>query len=497
MRSDMVVGSGWWVVVDREQGNEAKRLTTMDALVSEHIADIKIAATAAVAAMSCALPGVWLLLRRQSMMGDALSHTALPGIVIAVLCVEAARSAGWIDRLAAPAQHLALLGGAVAVGLLTAFLTELIQKVGRVEGGAALGVVFTWFFALGLFLLRLLADTAHIDPDCVLFGQLETAIWDEGIPTAVWINGTALAINLLLMLLCYKELLLSAFDPGLATAQGINAHVMHYGLMGATAMTVVAAFESVGSILVVGLLIIPAATAQLLTTRLRSMLIVSVVLAGVSGVLGHVLARTLPQLVLPRLGLAGVEDVQTSGMVPVVAATFFVTAWLFSPRQGVLGALVSQARLSIRIAGDDLLGLLYRMEERRLADTTGLAPSLVAQRLGHGRWLTWLSLRNLQHRQLLTLDGDACQLTDRGRKTARSLVRSHRLWESYLQKHFALPPDHLHAPAHRAEHYIDSELRTELANELASPPMDPHGREIPTPSEDSDAKALHRKTPQP
>lgn len=469
----------------------------MDAWVTEHVADVKIAAAAAVAAMSCALPGVWLLLRRQSMMGDALSHTALPGIVIAVLCVEGARAAGWMERLAAPAQHVSLLIGAVVVGLLTALITELVQKVGRVERGAALGVVFTWFFALGLFLLRLLADSAHIDPDCVLFGQLETAIWDEGIPTAVWNNGTALAINLTLMLLCYKELLLSAFDPGLATAQGINAHIMHYGLMGATAMTVVAAFESVGSILVVGLLIIPAATAQLLTTRLWTMLIVSVLLAGMSGVLGHVVARTLPAALLPRLGVTGVEDVQTSGMVPVAAAAFFVGAWLFSPRQGILGTLISQARMSIRIAGDDLLGLLYRMEERQMADTTGLAPSLVAQRLGHGRWVTWLSLRNLRRHQLLTHEGEALRLTDRGRKTARSLVRSHRLWESYLQKHFALPPDHLHAPAHRAEHFIDSDLRTELANELASPPVDPHGREIPTPSEDSDAKGLQRKTPKP
>ncbi|MBL8850730.1 MAG: metal ABC transporter permease [Planctomycetaceae bacterium] len=445
----------------------------------EHVADIKIAATAAVAAMSCALPGTWLLLRRQSMMGDALSHTALPGIVIAMLAVEGARAAGWIDRLAAPAQHLTMLAGAVAIGVLTAVVTELVQHLGRVEAGASLGVVFTWFFALGLFLLRLAADTAHIDPDCVLFGALENSIWDEGVPTAVWINGTVFAINLALMLLCFKELMLSAFDPGLANAQGINAHVMHYGLMAATAMTVVAAFESVGSILVVGLLIIPAATAQLLTTRLKTMLFLSVLVAGISGVSGHVLARTLPSLILPRFGLAGIEDVSTSGMVPVVAALLFVAAWLLSPRQGLIGTFVSQARLAIRIAGDDLLGLLYRMEERRIADAAGLAPALVAQRLGLGRWLTWLSLQNLRRSDMLTLDGDACRLTDRGRHKARSLVRSHRLWESYLQKHFALAEDHLHAPAHRAEHYIDDSLRSELESELASPTVDPHGSAIP------------------
>jgi manganese/zinc/iron transport system permease protein len=457
----------------------------MIAWFSEHIADIKIAAAAAVASMSCALPGAWLLLRRQSMMGDALSHTALPGTVIAFLLVQSARTAGWIGPLAGPAEHVAMLAGAAAIGVLTALITEWVQKLGRVDSGAALGVVFTWFFALGLFLLRLSADSVHIDPDCVLFGMLENAIWDDGIPTSVKINGLVLLINLTLMLLCYKELMLSAFDPALATSQGINAHLMHYGLMAATAMTVVAAFESVGSILVVGLLIIPAATAQLLTTRLKTMLALSVALAGLSGVIGHALARTVPPLVLPQIGLPDVEDVQTSGMVPIVAAGLFVMAWLFSPRQGLLGTLVSQARLAIRIAGDDLLGLLYRMEERQLTGAVEMAPALVAQRLGLGRSLTWLSVRNLLRRELLKQDGDAYRLTDRGRTTARSLVRSHRLWESYLQKHFALPHDHLHEPAHRAEHYIDSGMRSELADELSAPEHDPHGRMIPDPGDDS------------
>lgn len=446
---------------------------------TEHAADVKIAATAAVAAMSCALPGAWLLLRRQSMMGDALSHTALPGIVVAVLAIQGARLAGWTDGLDATAQHFALLAGAAIIGVLTSVLTELVQKLGRVDSGAALGVVFTWFFALGLFLLRLMPSDVHIDPDCVLFGLLENAAWDEGVPGAVWINGTALLLNLLLLLLCYKEVKLSAFDPGLATAQGINAHIMHYGLMAATAMTVVAAFESVGSILVVGLLIIPAATATLLTTRLNSMLALSVLLAGVSGIVGHVLARTLPSMILPRIGLTGIEDVQTSGMVPVVAGVLFVAAWLFSPRQGLIGTMVSQARMSIRIAGDDLLGLLYRMEEHRLADATGRAPSLVAKRMGLGKWQTALSLRSLRRQELVEPDGDDLRLTPRGRSKARLLVRSHRLWESYLQKHFALPQDHLHAPAHRAEHYIDEGLRAELASELESPLVDPHGSEIP------------------
>jgi manganese/zinc/iron transport system permease protein len=244
-------------------------------------------------------------------------------------------------------------------------------------------------------------------------------------------------------------------------------------------VTVVAAFETVGSILVVGLLIAPAATAFLLTDRLRPLIAVSLIVAALSGALGHVFARTLPPIVFPRLGFPEVEDVLTSGMVPVAAALLFVLAWLFSPRHGLVGTWLSQARLAVRIAGDDLLGLLYRIEERGLEQTAPLAPTLVAQRLGLGRWLTGLTVWDLRRRRLMTPEGKGFQLTDAGRAQAVTLVRAHRLWESYLQKHFALPDDHLHAAAHRAEHYIDRTLGAELAAELASPGRDPHGSVIP------------------
>ena len=449
--------------------------------LSPYIPDIKIAATAAVAAMSCALPGVWLLLRRQSMMGDALSHTALPGTVIAFLTAHWLSDAGWLGPLGTGgALHIAMFIGAVVVGLLTSLLTELVHKLGGVESGAALGVVFTWFFALGLFLMRLLADSVHIDPDCVLFGMLETVVWEDGIPQAVRVNGAALLLNLTLMLLFYKELKLAAFDPALATTLGVNAHVMHYCLMAATAVTVVAAFESVGSILVVGLLITPVATAYLLTNRLRTMILLSLSIAALSGVAGHVAARTLPSRILPLLGFTDVEDVLTSGMVPVVAALLFLLAWLFAPGQGVVAALVSQARLSVRIAADDLLGLLYRMEERDLDAATSLAPQLVAQRLGLGQWLRFLTVRTLRCQRLLAETPAGYELTPQGRDAAQKLVRAHRLWETYLQKHFALPEDHLHAPAHRAEHFIDPQIESQLTTELQAPTRDPHGRQIPT-----------------
>mgnify|MGYP002622308788 CR=1 FL=1 len=449
-------------------------------LINQNPADVRIAGTAAVAAMSCALPGVWLVLRRHSMMGDALSHTALPGVVLAFLAVHGMESAGWVDPVSGSAAlHLVLFLGAVLLGVLTSLITEWVQKLGRVESGAALGVVFTWFFALGLLLLVLFADDVHIDPDCVLFGLLENVAWESGIPGAARVNGAALLINLVLMLLFYKELKVAAFDPSLATSLGINARVMHYALMAATAVTVVAAFETVGVILVIGLLIAPAAAASLLTRRLAPMIALSLVIAAAAGILGHLAARTLPALIFPRIGFPEVEDVQTSGMVAVVAALLFVAAWIFAPRHGLLGTAVAQVRINLEIAADDLLGLLYRLEERHQTETTALAPALVGQKRGLGKWLTYMVVGHLRRKQFVAANGDGLRLTSKGQRRARKLVRFHRLWESYLEKHFALPADHLHAPAHRVEHYIDEELGEELASELESPAEDPHGRAIP------------------
>jgi manganese/zinc/iron transport system permease protein len=164
----------------------------------------------------------------------------------------------------------------------------------------------------------------------------------------------------------------------------------------------------------------------------------------------------------------------------VAGALLFVAAWLFSPRHGLVGTWFSQARLAVRIAGDDLLGLLYRIEERGLEQTSLLAPGLVAQRLGLGRWLTGFTVWDLRRRRLVRPTDQGYHLTDAGRAHAVTLVRAHRLWESYLQKHFSLPEDHLHAAAHRAEHYIDRTLGEELAAELDSPGRDPHGSVIPS-----------------
>ncbi len=432
---------------------------------------------AAVAAMACALPGNYLLLRRQSMMGDALSHTSLLGVVVSFLLVGWLKESGWISPNTYDATwHAVLFVGALVIGVLSALLTELVQKLGRVEASAALGVVFISFFAAGLLLIRLAADDAHIDPDCVLYGLLETQVLHTygmtDIPIAVISNGIVLAVNLLLLIVFYKELRISAFDPGLATTLGINAPVMHYVLMGVTAATVVTAFESVGSILVIAMLIVPPATAHLLTDRLHVMIGLSLAIAAASGFLGHVMARTIPPMIFQPMGY-DIQDASTAGMMAVASGILFLLAALFGPKYGSVSRLIDRLRISVRIACEDVLGLLFRLEEAQPAGEPCRLPGRKPMMM---KW----ALSRLIRTHLVLATDEGYSLTDTGRAEAQKLVRSHRLFEMYMVKHFEIPHDHLHETAALVEHYIDADMRSELSTELDAPETDPHGRNIPS-----------------
>lgn len=446
--------------------------------------DTAMVVTGALVAMSCALPGLWLVLRRQSMLGDALSHTALPGVVVAFLFLSWMERSGWwsaSDRAAW--EPLLLAGGAILAGVATAWLTEFVQRFGQLDGGASLGVVFISLFALGLLLIRLFADNLHLDPDCVLFGQLELVIWDTThllgaeIPRAIWINGWLLLVNLTLMLLFYQELRMTTFDSEFAGVVGLKVSWIHSAIVSAAAVTVVAAFESVGSILVVALLVAPAATASLWCERLGSMILVTLACAAGAALSGHLLAKLLPGLMFARLGLPAEAEFSTSGMIAVAAGIGFLLTLALAPRQGLLFSWYLRKALADRMAADDLLALLYRLEERSPAADGGSGIESAPQ-------LDWVSDRPWrraaqQLRKQGWLSPSDLQLTAEGRRRGQGLVRSHRLWETYLHKHFDLPDHHLHQSADRVEHFLDDQLQRQLDEELESPVLDPHGKSIP------------------
>lgn len=443
--------------------------------------DTWIVLTAALAAMACSLPGNFLLLRRQSMMGDALSHSVLLGIAVSFLAVFGMKTAGIVpDESYALVRHIVMFGGAIVVGILTAILAEAVRRLGAVESSAALGVVFVTLFALGLLIIRLYADRVDLDPDCVLYGTVETAALD---PQQAIVNGSMLLVNIFLVVLLFKELRISTFDPGLATALGFRANYLHYGLMAVTAATLVAAFETVGSILVIAMLIVPPATAYLLTERLWVMVMLSVVIAALSAILGHAAAITLPAIFFSRIGLGAQVGASSAGMMAVSCGVLFALAVLVSPHQGVVMRVVRTASLNLRIACEDVMGLLYRLDEIQPEGTQAATLSrLLHDARGFGRILQRLAISRLKRLGQIVRTPAGYHLTPAGQAEAQNLVRTHRLWEAYLEKHFeSLSGERQHRSAHSLEHYIDPSLREDLAAELELPETDPHGRDIPPP----------------
>ena len=285
------------------------------------LTDTWIVITGMLCAAACALPGCFLVLRRMSMMGDAISHAVLPGLAIAFLVTG--------DR-----ESIPMFIGAAATGWITAFFTQWIHRFGNVDQGAAMGVVFTTLFAIGLLLIGAAADHVDLDPGCVLYGAIETSapLTAGEFPRAAAVLGGVLVLNLTVIGLLYKEFRLAAFDPALADTLGFRPGLLHYLIMTLVAITTVAAFESVGSIIVIAMLVVPAATAQLLTKRLLPMLVTACAAGALSALLGHLGAITIPPLL-------GFEGTSTSGMIAAATGLIFVLAWILAPHEGLLARL--------------------------------------------------------------------------------------------------------------------------------------------------------------
>ncbi|GAB5402341.1 MAG: iron chelate uptake ABC transporter family permease subunit [Aureliella sp.] len=442
-----------------------------------------IVAAAVLCAVAASVLGNFLVLRRMSMLGDAISHAVLPGLAAAFFISESRNS-------------LPMVIGAVIVGVMTAFFTQWIHRVGRVDEGASMGVVFTSLFAVGLLMIVQAADNVDLDPDCVLYGAIEltpfskTALWGYRIPTAVITLGVVALINCTFVAVFYKELKVSSFDPALSTALGFHAGIMHYLLMILVAVTAVASFESVGNVLVVAMFVVPPAAASLLTRRLPIMILLSVVIAASSAVVGHISAILVP-------AQFGFESTTTASMMAVVAGLVLAAAALFGPQQGIFARLLRRQLLSFQIVADDIVALLFRLEEHPQTQTASsevINVQRLSQLLLSGPLLTRLMARRLISRGEVVSDGEHLSLTNTGRARAQNIVRSHRLWEQYLQEHAGVASDRVHRPAERMEHFTDVQLRDRLNAETNAPQQDPHGKPIPGEHEKAVSKTKRNRS---
>lgn len=414
-------------------------------------------AVGALCAICCALAGCFLVLRRMSLLGDALSHSVLAGIAGTYLVTGSV-------------EPIPMLIGALLAGIATAVMTQFVHKHASVPEDSSIGIVFTSLFAFGVVVVSQ-AEHVHLDLDCVLFGDLAFAgvnlrplfgyLWPDSFRTLV----PALIITILMLVVFWKELRLTSFDPTLALTLGFSATFMHYLLTTVVAVVTVSAMEVVG-LLVVALLIVPAATARLLTDKLSTMLWLSCLIGITSTTLGYLLALRW--------------NSSAAGLTAVVAGVCLLIAIVLSPTSGVLGRVVRTIKLRIRICAEDVLAGLFRQQERsENPQLAAVASAGECHQMAGGGVLANAALRWLRSRQLLAGDGQQISLTDRGLNYARSLVRSHRLWEAYLQENFDLNADHLHDPAEDMEHFIGPELQQQITEELAAPAEDPHGRAIP------------------
>lgn len=219
------------------------------------------------------------------MVGDAISHAVLPGIVIAFL-VSGSR------------DSVTMLIGAGLIGILTTFLIEFLNKTGKLQTDASIGVTFTWLFAIGVILISAFAGQVDLDQDCVLHGEIAYVpldLWflDDGTnmgPRALYVTGSVLILNLLFITIFFKELFLTTFDSAFAAAIGISTALWHYLLMGAVSLTTIASFESVGAILVVALMVAPPATAYLLTEDFKKMLALTAIIGVLVSIGGYYIA---------------------------------------------------------------------------------------------------------------------------------------------------------------------------------------------------------------
>lgn len=283
--------------------------------------EIQIIAT--IVAVACALPGVFLVLRRMSLMSDAISHAILLGIVVGFFITK---------NIESPILPIF----AALTGVLTVTLVELLKNTKLVKEDAAIGLVFPALFSLGVILVTKFAGSVHLDQDAVLLGELAFAPWDRidlfgfSLPHGLVVMSVILAINVIFIAIFYKELKISTFDAGLATTLGFSPIAIHYALMSLVSITAVGAFDAVGAVLVVALIIAPPATAYLLTDRLSIMLLISSVIGLLSAISGFWIAMWL--------------DVSIAGSMATMTGVFFLIVFLIAPDRGMVSLIRRRSR---------------------------------------------------------------------------------------------------------------------------------------------------------
>lgn len=391
--------------------------------------------------LMCGVLGCFIVLRNMAMIGDALAHAILPGVVVAFLL--------------GLGTTLGFFGGAVIAGLITAVAITWIQRNMKTKNDAAIGIVFTAMFSLGVIGISSISRIpgVHLDLKDFLFGNV-LGVGNEDL----WLTAAITVYVLVCVALFFRYLFLTTFQPVIAETMGISTSAIHYFLMLLLSFAVVASLQTVGVILVVAMLITPASTALLLTDRLERVLILAALFGLLSAVGG--------------LSLAILLEMPPGPAMAVTATILYLTAALFSPKRGLVFRFFQKRELQAKIRLEDALKQAFRLQQKGKLSAESLLEEVGFNKSILNRQIQILKSKGWMQKSVF-------QLTQEGRQEAERLVRAHRLWESYLVNQVGLTAEQIHEDAEKYEHLLTDEILDEVDRTLGYPTTDPHGSPIP------------------
>jgi manganese/zinc/iron transport system permease protein len=399
--------------------------------------------------ISSGVLGSFALLRRQGLLGDALAHAALPGVCIAFM-------------ITGTKNPLYLLIGALGTGVLGSWLVVLISRKSRIKEDAAIGLVLSVFFGIGIVLLTVIQHSGagnQAGLDAFLFGQAASLMQDD-------VNMMAGMSVLLLVIvgLFYKEFKILSFDPAFGASIGFPMRIMDLFLTGLVAVSVMIGLEAVGVVLMAAMLIIPAAAARQWTDRLGMMILLSAGTGALSGAIGALISS-----------IHG--DWPTGPVMVIAASSILVVSLVAAPRRGLVPELLRRRRVRNRIQHENHLKALYKICEASGEESFSLAD--VSGAWGTTDDRTRRMLSHFVRRGLIAPSASDWRLSEQGRDQAAHIVRSHRLWELYLSQKADIAADHVHRDAEDMEHFLSPELIEKLEALFGDSMTDPHGKPIP------------------
>lgn len=358
---------------------------------------IEIQIIAIIVAVACSLPGVFLVLRKMSMMSDAITHTILLGIVVAFFLTES---------LTSPL----LIVGAAIMGVITVFLTEVLNSTKLVSEDSAIGVVFPLLFSIAIIIISKYAGAVHLDTDSVLLGELAYAPFDRlelfgrdlG-PKSIYSMGTILILNLIFIVGFFKELKIVTFDPALATILGFAPPLIHYSLMTLVSVTAVGAFESVGSILVIAFMIGPPVTAYLLTDDLKTMIFLSAGVGAINGILGYQFANYF--------------DVSIAGSMAVMTGIVFFLVFILAPKRGLITIIKRRNSQKFEFAEKSLLFHVYNHEGDK-DEAIELGINTIQAHVNWDKSFLNKIMKTLKEEKKIYVEDEIIKLTEEGRAFA-------------------------------------------------------------------------------